>query len=185
MQLLFICLFIYLLIYLFYCPLHISNEITQWHWRKQRLLTYVLNGATVFISGLGRFSLLPFGFKVFQGQFIYLLIDWLIYWLFIYMNTCWAHSKCFAVAKIALSSLRLRCSNMQLWMSHCSFTQRVLNVHRSGYSAVWLLHGWCHVKLLPFWRMFCAPYTAMHQFTVSPYCHEEVMLNVLRCLLTY
>ena len=24
------------------------------------------------------------------------------------------------------------------------------NIHWSGYSAVWLLHGWCRVKLLPF-----------------------------------
>ena len=29
----------------------------------------------------------------------------------------------------------------------------------------WLLHGWCHVKLLPFWRTFCVHHTTMHQFT--------------------
>ena len=26
------------------------------------------------------------------------------------------------------------------------------------YSAVWLLHGWCHVKLLPSLRVLCTPY---------------------------
>ena len=35
------------------------------------------------------------------------------------------------------------------------------------YSAFWLLHGWCHVKLLPFQCMFCVHHTTMHQFTVS------------------
>ena len=34
-------------------------------------------------------------------------------------------------------------------------------------SAIWLLHGWCHVKLLPSRRMFRVHHTIMHQLTVS------------------
>ena len=29
-------------------------------------------------------------------------------------------------------------------------------------SAVWLLNGWCHVKLLLSWRMFCVHHTTMY-----------------------
>ena len=29
-----------------------------------------------------------------------------------------------------------------------------------------LWHGWCHARLPPSWRTFCAHHTAMHQFTV-------------------
>ena len=35
------------------------------------------------------------------------------------------------------------------------------------YSAVWLLHGWCHVKLLPSQCTFCVHHRTMHQFTMS------------------
>ena len=34
-----------------------------------------------------------------------------------------------------------------------------------SYNAVWLLHCWYHIKLLPCWRMFCVLHTAMHHFT--------------------
>ena len=30
------------------------------------------------------------------------------------------------------------------------------------YSAVWPLHGWCHVKLLPSRRVLCTPYNYYH-----------------------
>ena len=33
------------------------------------------------------------------------------------------------------------------------------------YSAVWLLHSWCHVKLLPSRRTLCVHPTTTHQFT--------------------
>ena len=36
-----------------------------------------------------------------------------------------------------------------------------------AYSTIWLLHGWCHVKLLQSWCTFCVHHTAMHQLTVS------------------
>ena len=35
--------------------------------------------------------------------------------------------------------------------------------------SIWLLQGWCHVKLLPSRRKFCVHLTAIHQFTVSPH----------------
>ena len=38
---------------------------------------------------------------------------------------------------------------------------------QSGYGAIWLLHGWCHVKLLPSRRTYCVHHTTMHQFTLS------------------
>ena len=34
-------------------------------------------------------------------------------------------------------------------------------------STVWLLHRWCHVKLLPSWHKVCVLHSTMHQFTVS------------------
>ena len=96
------------------------------------------------------FEMLPGFFTHFQ--------EWLfIYWMiFIYIYSAilcfWARSQ--------------RSSCMQLWMSDCSLTQ-----HDFGYSlkwctnnAVWLLHGWCHVKLLPSWCTFCVHHTIMHQF---------------------
>ena len=39
----------------------------------------------------------------------------------------------------------------------------------SVYSAVWLLHGWCQVKLLPSQHKFCVHHTTIHKFTVSLY----------------
>ena len=39
-----------------------------------------------------------------------------------------------------------------------------LYIHRS---AIWLLHGWRHVKLLPSRGTFCVHHTTMRQFTVS------------------
>ena len=46
-----------------------------------------------------------------------------------------------------------------------AFYSTFFNINPSGvaYSAVSLLHGWCLVKLLPFW----VHHTAMHGFTVS------------------
>ena len=44
-------------------------------------------------------------------------------------------------------------------LSNCSFLQRVFKypLKWCTYSAVWLLHGWCHMKLLPCWRIMCTP----------------------------
>ena len=39
--------------------------------------------------------------------------------------------------------------------------------YRCADSTVWLLHGWCHVKLLPSLRQLCVHHTTMHQYTLS------------------
>ena len=38
-----------------------------------------------------------------------------------------------------------------------AFVARIFNLHQSGvlHSGIWLLHGWCHVKLPPSRRKFC------------------------------
>ena len=66
-------------------------------------------------------------------------------------------------------------ANAAVWMSDCSFTQRLLNIHKSGHSAVWLLYGWCHMKLLPSQRKFCVHHSTMHQFIVSLYLKPQRM----------
>ena len=45
--------------------------------------------------------------------------------------------------------------------------RRVLNIHRGGVltALFGLLHGRCHVKLLPSRRKFCEHYTTMHHVT--------------------
>ena len=72
----------------------------------------------------------------------------------------------------------LRASRMQVGMSDCSFYTLVLIIclflfeypsKWSTYTAVSLLHSWCHVKLLPPRRTFRVRYTTMHQITVSLY----------------
>ena len=54
------------------------------------------------------------------------------------------------------------------------------------YNAVWLLHGWCHVKLLPSRRTFCVHHTTVHQFTLSYHWNHirrvRVCLAVTCCL---
>ena len=52
-------------------------------------------------------------------------------------------------------------------MSDCSI-QYALNIHRSGVLTVlfWLLHGWCHLKLLPSPCVLCTPYN--HVYTIQP-----------------
>ena len=44
-----------------------------------------------------------------------------------------------------------------------------LTAYRSGYSGVWLLHGWCDEKLL----LFCVHHTNMHQFAVPLYSKPD------------
>ena len=70
-------------------------------------------------------------------------------------------------------SLRSCC--MWFWMSDWSLLYNYtafLNTHWSGvltlgYSVIWLLQGWCHVKLLSSRCTFSVHHTTMHQFSVS------------------
>ena len=59
--------------------------------------------------------------------------------------------KHFTVATTALfsASMQTHCALVICnWMSDCSFTQHILNIHQSGYN------GWCYVKLLLSWCKF-------------------------------
>ena len=46
------------------------------------------------------------------------------------------------------------------------------------YSAVWLLYGWCHVKLLPSRRVLCTPYNhaSCHVMSVCQ-CRTQIGLS--------
>ena len=99
--------------------------------------------------------------------------------LFFNMKTCWApHLEISpngvsewwlygAILGFQADSLPLVICDTE-WVTvalHSAF----FSIHWSGYSAVWLLLGRCHVKLLLSHCMFCLHHTAMHQFTVSLY----------------
>ena len=58
-------------------------------------------------------------------------------------------------------------------MSDCSFIPCTLNISQSGYGTVWLLHGRCHMKLLPSRCKFCVHHTTMHQFTLPLYSKPQ------------
>ena len=95
------------------------------------------------------------------------------------MNTCWVphlemSPKCLTMATIALDILCI-CALIVY-----NFEQVTVALHSTFWiSAVWLLHGWCHVKLLPCWCKVYVHHTAMHQFTVSLYSKLHIcMLHV-------
>ena len=58
---------------------------------------------------------------------------------------------------------------MWFWMSDGSLSKCVFKyaLKWCTYSAVWLLQGWCHMKLLLSQCIVCVHHTPMHQFTVS------------------
>ena len=62
------------------------------------------------------------------------------------------------------------------WIIAGSLYTAFSNIHRSRNSSIWLLYGWCRVKLLPSRRMFCVHHTAMHQFTASLYSKPLALL---------
>ena len=72
-----------------------------------------------------------------------------------------------------------------------SFLQRALNTHPSGVvacSAFWLLHGWCHSKLLPSRRILCAPSNCAPYHVISskdPTAQQRPLLVLLLLLNTY
>ena len=39
--------------------------------------------------------------------------------------------------------------HLWLWMSDCSLSLCISEVMYFSFSTIWLLHGWCHMKLLP------------------------------------
>ena len=56
---------------------------------------------------------------------------------------------------------------MWFWMNDYLMAPFEYPLKRCSYSTVWLLHGLCYMKLLPYRHMFCAHRTTMHQFTVQ------------------
>ena len=53
---------------------------------------------------------------------------------------------------------------LQLYIAHFEYQ---LKWHI--YSTIWLLHGWCHAKLLPSRHMSCAPHTTITQCYLKPH----------------
>ena len=60
-----------------------------------------------------------------------------------------------------------------------SFPECCQRVCFPGYNTIWLLHGWCHMKLLLSQHTFCVHHTTMDQFMVSFYLkpHETAAVS--------
>ena len=64
--------------------------------------------------------------------------------------------RCFQVVKqthCALVSCDFKMSDCSFFIARIEYPPKWWN-----YNAVWLLHGWCHAKLLPSRRVLCTPY---------------------------
>ena len=53
---------------------------------------------------------------------------------------------------------------LQLYIAHFEY-----QLKWRIYSTIWLLHGWCHAKLLPSRHMSCAPHTTITQCYLKPH----------------
>ena len=68
-----------------------------------------------------------------------------------------------------------------------AFVARIFNLQQSGvlHSGIWLLHGWCHVKQVPFRRTLCVHHTPVYSvtsFEATDYgcmCLAELPLHLL------
>ena len=91
----------------------------------------------------------PLGLSLF---IIYQLIDW---WSFLY-----SHILCSRALTVFWLHMILN-EWLLLFIAHFEYPPKWCT-----YSAFWLLHGWCHVKLLPFQCVLCIPYmqnvTSLH-----------------------
>jgi len=96
---------------------------------------------------------------------------------------------------IAFVSSSILCSQIDslhscclcFWMSDYPFIKYPLKCYCLKYplkwctdSGIWLLHGWCHVKLLPSQHKFCVHHTIMHKFIVL--LHSKPHGRVCVCL---
>ena len=103
------------------------------------------------------------------------------------------HNYCYLLFCIALFSA-LKQTWADSWMSHSILNEwlyhmvHIFNIHWSGVldSGVWLLHGWCHMKLLPSRHKFCV---TMHQFTGSlyskPHRYKVYVYSAVTCHLHF
>ena len=57
----------------------------------------------------------------------------------------------------------------QLWVTVTVYSAFWVSTQVVYLVAVWLVHGWCHMKLLPSWHTFCVHNATMYQFAVSFY----------------
>ena len=57
----------------------------------------------------------------------------------------------------------------QLWVTITVYSASWVSTEVVYLVAVWLVHGWCHMKLLPSWHTFCVHNATMYQFAMSLY----------------
>ena len=124
--------------------LHPSNEQTNLGWKH--VLDCLFQPEKKRIVGCPAVVQCPK-----SAEFLHYYYYWLI--LFSAIPCSWADSLCF---------YRMWFPNE--WHSLAGFEYPL---KWCTYSAVWLLRGWCRMKLLPSWHVFCVHHTTMHQFTVS------------------
>ena len=84
----------------------------------------------------------------------------------------------------------LRSGHMCVWMSDCSFTQHIWNIHWTGYSPVWLLHSWYDMELLPSRHKFCGhtiqPCASLHRVMfISSHIHRAHLCLAVNCHLHF
>ena len=92
-------------------------------------------------------------------------------------------SECFTVATIQSHSLLLRWPTV-LCALH---SIHVLNIHQSGCNAVWLLHRWCHMKLLPSLQVLRRQYNRAPVYSVTIESHKcrRHMCSAVTCYLHF
>ena len=109
------------------------------------------------------------------------------------MNSCRACHPEMSPERFTMTSEAPFCASQQI---HCSLVvcdsewvtiavhSTFLNIHRSGilYSPVWLLHDWCHVKLLPSRRTFCDPTNHAPVYNVT---YSEAIVCLFFCLFVF
>ena len=130
--------------------------ILTWHMAIKILTDWVLD---FFWNLKGHYTRPMFILKSggHQTLILFLLTDWL--------TGCFI--QCYSLLPnrfIVFQSLTTLNDWLQLYTVHFEYPPKWCT-----YSTVWLLHGWCHMKLLPCWHIFCIHHTTMHQFTVYPW----------------
>ena len=98
------------------------------------------------------------------GPFLPALVflNYYCYWLLLYSTILCSQAD------------SLHSCSMWFWMCDCSLFIAHFEYPPKWctYSTIWLLHGWCHMNLLPSWPTFCGHHTTMHQrhFTQGHIC---------------
>ena len=102
---------------------------------------------------------------------------------FLFLLICWLHLFISAVLCSHadwLRSCHILCDSKSVSHFFYSMLYIYIYIHPSTevvflhcHSAVQLLHGWCHVKLLPSWHVLCTPYNHapcyLPSYKVYPY----------------